>query len=95
MFGLGKSPIKMMAINVQVFEDALKEGFEKGPELVGAIDQGTSSSRFVLFTPKGQIAASAQMEHNQIFPEGVDKVSFFRTIFFCGRKEQEAYQLDI
>ena len=38
------------------------------PKLVGAIDQGTSSTRFLLFTQKGEIAASAQMEHTQIFP---------------------------
>jgi glycerol kinase len=36
--------------------------------LVGAIDQGTSSTRFLLFTRRGQIAAWAQMEHPQIFP---------------------------
>jgi hypothetical protein len=43
--------------------------------LVGAIDQGTSSTRFLVFTPKGEIAASSQMEHTQIFPEGQDKVN--------------------
>ncbi len=36
--------------------------------LVGSIDQGTSSTRFLVFTNLGQIAASAQMEHTQIFP---------------------------
>ncbi|KAL3931759.1 MAG: hypothetical protein SGARI_004129 [Bacillariaceae sp.] len=36
--------------------------------LIGAIDQGTSSTRFLLFTSKGEIAAYAQMEHTQIFP---------------------------
>ncbi len=36
---------------------------------VGAIDQGTSSTRFLLFTKQGLIAASAQVEHTQIFPE--------------------------
>eukprot|EP00934_Nitzschia_sp_Nitz4_P008309 Nitzschia sp. Nitz4//scaffold22_size323478//90513//92450//NITZ4_000515-RA/size323478-augustus-gene-0.229-mRNA-1//-1//CDS//3329542959//8299//frame0 len=44
--------------------------------LVGAIDQGTSSTRFVVFTPKGDIAAWAQMEHTQIFPQGEDKVGW-------------------
>ena len=45
--------------------------------LVGAIDQGTSSTRFLVFTPLGEIAAWAQMEHTQVFPEGEDKVSSF------------------
>lgn len=36
--------------------------------LMGAIDQGTSSTRFMLFTHQGRIAAWAQMEHTQIFP---------------------------
>ncbi|EQC40289.1 glycerol kinase [Saprolegnia diclina VS20] len=35
---------------------------------VGAIDQGTTSSRFILFDHQGNIAASHQMEHNQIYP---------------------------
>ena len=43
--------------------------------LVGAIDQGTSSTRFLVFTPQGEIAAWAQMEHTQVFPEGEDKVN--------------------
>ncbi|KAG7342495.1 glycerol kinase [Nitzschia inconspicua] len=37
-------------------------------KLIGAIDQGTSSTRFLLFTQQGEIAAWAQMEHTQIFP---------------------------
>jgi hypothetical protein len=46
-----------------------------GADLVGSIDQGTSSTRFLVFTAAGKIAASAQMEHRQIFPNGEDKVS--------------------
>ena len=37
------------------------------PLLVGAIDQGTSSTRFVLFN--GQGVAAAQMEHAQLYPQ--------------------------
>mmetsp|Transcript_28502 Transcript_28502/g.32670 ORF Transcript_28502/g.32670 Transcript_28502/m.32670 type:complete len:586 (+) Transcript_28502:184-1941(+) len=37
--------------------------------LIGSIDQGTSSTRFLVFTNLGQIAASSQMEHTQIFPQ--------------------------
>lgn len=35
----------------------------------GAIDQGTTSTRFILFSEKGEIAASAQKEHKQHFPK--------------------------
>jgi glycerol kinase len=36
---------------------------------VGAIDQGTTSTRFILFNKKGQIIDSCQKEHEQIFPK--------------------------
>lgn len=36
--------------------------------LVGAIDQGTTSTRFMLFDGAGRIVAQAQREHEQIFP---------------------------
>jgi glycerol kinase len=35
---------------------------------VGAIDQGTTSSRFIVFDDTGSIVASAQKEHAQIYP---------------------------
>ena len=36
---------------------------------VGAIDQGTTSTRFIVFDRAGAAIASAQMEHRQIFPK--------------------------
>eukprot|EP00041_Stephanoeca_diplocostata_P032414 m.1037391 g.1037391 ORF g.1037391 m.1037391 type:complete len:531 (-) comp24143_c0_seq9:191-1783(-) len=36
--------------------------------LVGAIDQGTTSSRFIIFNKAGEIVVSHQMEHRQILP---------------------------
>ncbi|MGQ0848776.1 MAG: glycerol kinase GlpK [Actinomycetota bacterium] len=36
--------------------------------LVGAVDQGTTSSRFILFDRTGRVVALAQEEHEQIFP---------------------------
>jgi glycerol kinase len=36
---------------------------------VGAIDQGTTSSRFIVFDERGTIIALAQKEHAQIFPQ--------------------------
>ena len=35
---------------------------------IAAIDQGTTSSRCIIFDAKGQIKASAQKEHKQIYP---------------------------
>ncbi len=36
---------------------------------VGAIDQGTTSTRFLIFDRKGAIIGSAQKEHEQIYPK--------------------------
>jgi glycerol kinase len=36
---------------------------------VGAIDQGTTSTRFIIFDAHGAIVAQAQKEHAQIFPQ--------------------------
>ena len=36
---------------------------------VGAIDQGTTSSRFIVFDRAGNTVAQAQREHRQIFPQ--------------------------
>ena len=36
---------------------------------IAAIDQGTTSSRCMIFNRQGEIVASAQKEHNQIFPQ--------------------------
>jgi glycerol kinase len=38
------------------------------PDYIGAIDQGTTSTRFIIFDRAGKIAASAQKEHQQIYP---------------------------
>ncbi len=36
---------------------------------IGAIDQGTTSTRFIVFDRPGRISAIAQKEHEQIFPQ--------------------------
>ena len=36
---------------------------------VGAIDQGTTSSRFIVFDKTGNIVSAAQKEHKQIYPK--------------------------
>lgn len=38
-------------------------------DYVGAIDQGTTSTRFIIFNRAGQIVRSAQEEHQQIYPK--------------------------
>ena len=38
-------------------------------ELIGAIDQGTSSTRFMVFNQRAEIVAQSQKEHSQIFPK--------------------------
>jgi glycerol kinase len=36
---------------------------------VGAIDQGTTGTRFMIFDHGGQVIASAYEQHEQIYPE--------------------------
>ena len=36
---------------------------------IGALDQGTTNTRFILFDHNGRIRASAQKEHTQIYPQ--------------------------
>jgi glycerol kinase len=39
------------------------------PTLVGAIDQGTSSTRFIVFDDSTRIVTESQVEHAQIYPQ--------------------------
>jgi glycerol kinase len=39
------------------------------PQYIGAIDQGTTSTRFIVFDRTGRIAGVAQKEHEQIYPQ--------------------------
>ena len=45
------------------------KGHRTMPDYVGAIDQGTTSTRFIVFSRSGQIVATAQKEHEQIYPQ--------------------------
>ncbi|CAB9509211.1 Glycerol kinase [Seminavis robusta] len=64
---------KTFPVKAWVDEKILAEGLKMKPELIGSIDNGTSSTRFLLFTPQGKIGASAQVEYTQYFPSGEDK----------------------
>jgi glycerol kinase len=39
------------------------------PSYIGALDQGTTSTRFIVFDRVGHIVAAAQKEHRQIYPQ--------------------------
>src|SRR6185295_13170187 len=39
------------------------------PDYIGAIDQGTTSTRFIVFDRTGRLVSSAQKEHEQIYPK--------------------------
>lgn len=39
------------------------------PSYIGAIDQGTTSTRFIVFDRSGRIISIAQQEHEQIYPQ--------------------------
>jgi glycerol kinase len=47
----------------------LKEGNSTMASYLGAIDQGTTSSRFIVFDRSGRIVSTAQKEHEQIYPK--------------------------
>lgn len=38
-------------------------------QYIGAIDQGTTSTRFIIFNSRGEIVSSDQIEHRQIYPQ--------------------------
>lgn len=38
-------------------------------QYVGAVDQGTTSTRFILFSSEGELVATHQIEHKQYFPQ--------------------------
>ena len=69
--------------------------------LIGAIDQGTSSTRFLLFTKEGKIAAWAQKETTQIFPADQvgwhehDPLEIWQTVADCIRAVVEVLEKEI
>ncbi len=38
-------------------------------QYIGSLDQGTTSTRFIIFDEKGEIVSTHQVEHKQIFPK--------------------------
>ena len=97
MFGMNnhktdaERAVDTVKVNPQVLLQTNPKSSKK--ELVGSIDQGTSSTRFLLFTKEGKIAAWAQKETTQLFPtlEGSsevgwhehDPVEIWKTVVLC------------
>jgi glycerol kinase len=50
-----------------LYVDGVRE--QKMTRYIGAIDQGTTSSRFIVFDRRGNIVSMAQKEHRQIYPQ--------------------------
>jgi len=64
-------------------------------EYIGALDQGTTSTRFIIFNRAGRIVTTAQKEHEQIYPQpgwvehDPDEI-WFRTTQVIGEAMEEA-----
>ena len=50
-----------------------------------AIDQGTTSSRAIIFDKKGSIVATGQKEHEQILPKAGSSTTLRRSGATCRR----------
>ena len=65
---------------------------------VGAIDQGTSSTRFMIFTENGSIKSSHQLEHTQHFPSpGLvehDPIEIWSNTLLCANAALSAANLE-
>lgn len=107
MFGMNhhhKTDAEKAVDTVKVNSQVLLSTNPKTPkkELVGSIDQGTSSTRFLLFTKEGKIAAYAQIETTQIFPANSavgwhehDPIEIWRTVKLCIRAVCDALDREV
>jgi len=68
------------------------------PSYIGAIDQGTTSTRFIVFDRAGRIVSTAQEEHEQIYPKPGwvehDAEEIWRRTKSVIHKAMDARQLD-
>src|ERR1700724_2781525 len=60
------SSLKMKAASARPY---IRRRKRKMASYIGAIDQGTTSSRFIVFDRSGRIVSTAQREHEQIYPK--------------------------
>ncbi|KAF1780321.1 Carbohydrate kinase, FGGY, C-terminal [Phytophthora cactorum] len=66
---LRKCLLEAQAALFPVFPSSFFTTMAPATSFVGAIDQGTTSSRFIAFDHSGNIAATHQMEHKQIYQQ--------------------------
>ena len=70
---------------------------KKGP-FVGSIDQGTTSSRFLIFNTAGEVLASHQIEFRQIYPKSGwhehDPIEIVTSVEECIELAVEAFKSD-
>jgi hypothetical protein len=61
---------KTMSNRLSASKTSADKSQAAGPagKFIGSIDQGTTSTRFIIFNQAGEKVASAQKEHRQIFP---------------------------
>jgi glycerol kinase len=94
--------VDTVKVNSQILLQANGNSIKK--ELIGAIDQGTSSTRFLLFTKEGRIAAWAQKETTQIFPSDRedmvgwhehDPLEIWKTVVVCIRAVVDAVDREV
>ena len=64
----------------------------------GCIDQGTTSSRFIVFNDKGQIVASQQQEFTQYLPNEVsvehDPIEIWDSVKNCISKIDDEFSIN-
>ena len=65
----------------------------------GCIDQGTTSSRFIVFNDKGQIVASQQQELTQYLPNEVsfehDPIEIWDSVKNCISKIDDEFSINV
>lgn len=50
---------------------------------IGSIDQGTTSTRFIIYDRSAKSVGSHQVEFNQFYPQSGYQSTFKESIFFC------------
>jgi hypothetical protein len=60
--------LKDLECQIKLIESQAKDKRFNNSVLIGAIDQGTTSSRFLIFNARGEIVAAHQKEFKQIHP---------------------------
>lgn len=69
-----------------------------GSQYIGSIDQGTTSTRFILFNQQGQPCYSTQKEHKQIYPQPGwvehNPLEIIENTFYCIQETLKKAKID-